>query len=444
MILPLTKHINPIWKQKFANVAKITPEVKQLVRDMKETLELTSAVGLGAPQIGRSIRLFIVNYGKLNEVFINPKINRYGKETDSIEEGCLSVPGVRGSVNRPTEIEVEYLDLKGRKKKAVLKGYYARIVQHEYDHLSSTFYVNRIIDKSKIYTYKPIKIVYFGTPEFGAIILKTLYGQQLVGEYDIQLVVTSPDAPAGRGKELTSSNVKQMANQFKIPVETPIYLKNNRGFITKLKALAPDFLVLASYGKIIPKEILDIPTKGAVNVHPSLLPKYRGPSPISVAILNGEKYTGVTLMKMSEKMDEGDILASAKLKISKNDTTESLSNKLAKLGRKLIHHVLHLAANNKINPQPQNHKKATYTKMLRKEDGYINWNKPPKNLDSMIRAYYPWPGVWTYYQGTEGRKQKAAKKILKLLPNRMVQLEGKQPVSLEEFKQGHKDFTLSW
>src|SRR4030042_1481206 len=141
-------------------------------------------------------------------------------------------------------------------------------------------------------------------------------------------------------------------------------------------------------------------------------------------------------------MDEGDILASARLRISKNDTTASLSNKLAELGRKLVHHVLYLVANDRIKPQLQNHKLATYTKILTKQDGFIDWKKPPKNLERMIRAYYPWPGVWTYYQGVESRKQKPDKKILKLLPNRMVQLEGKQPVTLEEFKNGHKDFTI--
>ncbi|MCH7541478.1 methionyl-tRNA formyltransferase [Patescibacteria group bacterium] len=433
MILPLAKHSALVWKQKFKNIPKITPEIKNLVSDMRETLEVTSGVGLAAPQVNAPLRIFIADYGRMREVFINPKVTRYGKEANSAEEGCLSIPRVRGKVNRATEIEINYIDLKGMQKRAQLAGYFSRIVQHEYDHLSSTFYTDRIPDKKKIYTYEPIKIVFFGTPKFGSTILKTLYGQQLVGEYSIELVVTAADKPAGRGKQPTSSEVKKMALQFKLPVVSPNSIKDPK-FTSQLIKLEPDFMVLASYGKIIPKKILTVPKKKAVNVHPSLLPKYRGASPITAALLNGDKTTGVTIMKMNEKMDEGDVLATAKLRISSKDTAESLSLKLADVGAKLIHHVLHLAATAKIKPKPQNHKKATYTKQMQKEDGRIIWNRPPKNLEAMIRAYYPWPAVWTKYEG----------KILKLLPERKVQLEGKQPVTLKEFRSGHQDFNLNW
>jgi len=451
MILPLARDKDPIWKQKFQNIKKITPEIKKLVRDMRETLELTSAVGLAAPQVGKPLRLFIANYGHLKEVFINPWIASRGKETNPLEEGCLSVPCTRGEVARSKEVEIEYLDLKGHRKVAKLAGYYARIAQHEYDHLSSVFYADRILDKKKVYKYKPIKIVFFGTPEFGAIILKSLIGQQIVGEYTIPLVVTALDKPAGRGRQLTASQVKKLASEFGLPVETLQSLKGNTKFISKLKSISPDFIVLASYGKIIPREILEIPTKAPINIHPSLLPKYRGPSPISAAILAGNPSTGVTIMAMNEKMDEGDILAAAKVRISSRDTTESLGTKLANLGATLVLHVLHLMTLDKIQPQPQDSRQATYTKILEKKDGYIDWKKPPENLERMTRAYHPWPGAWTYYlpvqqtgQQTANREQRTAKKILKLLPNHMAQLEGKNPVSLEEFKRGHSDFTLSW
>ncbi|OGY25791.1 MAG: hypothetical protein A2Z24_00465, partial [Candidatus Woykebacteria bacterium RBG_16_44_10] len=392
MILPLARHSAPIWKQKFKNISKISPEIKKLVADMRETLELTSGVGLAAPQVNAPLRLFIVDYGRLKEVFINPKITSYGKEADSIEEGCLSVPRVRGEVNRVVRIEIDYIDLNGVRKKATLSGYFARIVQHEYDHLSSVFYTDRVVDKKSLYTYKPIKIVFFGTPEFGAIILQTLYGQQLVGEYSIDLVVTTPDKPAGRGQQSTHSGVKKMAERFKLPVATPNTIGDKK-FVSLLKKLEPDFIVLASYGKILPKEILSIPKKGALNVHPSLLPRYRGASPIAAAILNGDKSTGVTIMQMNEKLDEGDILAVVKTRISPKDTSETLSTKLAHLATRLIHYALHLAATDKIKLKPQDSRKATYTKLLKKADGYIDWKNPPKNLEAAIRAYYPWPGV---------------------------------------------------
>jgi len=444
MILKLTKYTDPVWKSKFKNIPTITPEIKNLVRDMRETLEITSGVGLAAPQINHPLRLFIIDYGKLKETFINPRIVRLGKETDEVEEGCLSVPCKRGLVTRPTEIEIEYLDLKGEKKKMILRGYFARIVQHEYDHLSSTFYINRILDKKKIYAYKSIKVVYFSSSEFGLTVLRTLYGQQLVGEIKINLVVTNPDKPAGRGKEVRVSPIKNAANEFHLPVSTPASLKQNRELIKELKAASPDFLVVASYGHIIPKAILRIPKKGSLNVHPSLLPKYRGASPIQAAILNGDSSTGVTIMKMNEKMDEGDIMASVRMKISAKDTRVSLSAKLSSIGANLILHVLHLVNINKIKSKPQDSTKATYTKILTKEDGYFDHQNPPGNLQNMIRAYYPWPGVWTYYQTADSSKQKAGKKVLKLLPEKMVQLEGKEPVGVEEFKQGHQDFGLDW
>ncbi|OGY23225.1 MAG: hypothetical protein A2172_02495 [Candidatus Woykebacteria bacterium RBG_13_40_15] len=448
MILKLTRNTDPIWKQKFQNVKKITPEIKKLVTDMMETVDITSAVGLAAPQVGAALRLFVISYGKLREAFINPKIVRRGKETNEIEEGCLSVPCVRGSVNRANEIEIDYQDLKGRPKKATLSGYYARIAQHEYDHLSSSFYTDRILDKKNLYTYKTIKIVFFGTSEFGSIVLKSLIGQKLAGEYEITLVVTAPNKPAGRGQESTVSPVKALADQFNIPIEVPTTLKNSSDLVNKLKSIEPDFIVLASYGKIVPKEILEIPKKAPLNVHPSLLPKYRGASPIQSAILSGDKYTGVSVMKMNEKLDSGDIFGSAHLTIKKTDTSESLSERLADLGASLTHHVLHILTVSDIKPKPQSPTGTSYTKILTKEDGFIDWKKPPENLERMIRAYHPWPGVWSKLRinnSPSSAKASAGRELrIKLLPNRMVQLEGKEPVKLDDFKRGHSDFKLNW
>jgi len=247
MILKLKRHTEPVWKKKFQNISSLTPEIKKLISGMKETLEITSGVGLAAPQVNAPYRLFIINYGKLNETYINPKILRYGKETAEIEEGCLSVPCVRGSTTRPTEIEIKYLDEKFRKKRTILNGYYARIAQHEYDHLKSTFYINRIIDKKKIYTYPQIRIVFFGTPDFSSVVLRSLIGQQLAGEYKIELVVTSSDKPSGRGQQASASPVKQLAQAFNLQVTE----KNPKELVNGLKTINPDFLVLASYGRRI-------------------------------------------------------------------------------------------------------------------------------------------------------------------------------------------------
>ena len=433
MILKITKNTDNIWKQKFKEIGRVDTHLKRFVNDMKETLEFTNGVGLAAPQVGFPIKLLIANYGKLNDVFVNPKILEKSKEVNEGEEGCLSVPGHRGLVNRPNRVTIRYQDMKGRVKEANLTGFYARIIQHEFDHLNSTFYINRIKNKKKLVKFSPSRLVFFGTPEFGATILKSTIGQAAVGEYEVLLVVTQPDSNSDRGQKVKRSPVKGIAIKFGIPTFDPLKL-SEKGVIKKLKDTNPDIFIVASYGQILPKSVLTIPKYGSLNVHASLLPKYRGASPIQSAILNKDKVTGVTIMLMNEKLDEGEILAQAKVRIGPSTTAKDLEEKLAKLGAQLLHQVIHLWINKRIKPRRQLSSKVTYTKRLTKDSGYIDWKKPPKNLESMIRAYFPWPGAWTNYNG----------KILKLLPNKKVQLEGKQPVELTDFKQGHKDFDLIW
>lgn len=443
MILKITKNIDPIWKRKFSDIDPKDKNLKRIVADMQETLSFTMGVGLAAPQVGLPYRMFIVDYADLTETFINPKIISKNTETDFVEEGCLSIPGVRGLVERFTELEVEYDTLSGEHKKAHLTGFYARIIQHEYDHLSSTFYLDRIKKEKYIYRFDPIKLVFFGSAELSAAILFSLLGQSMVGDYEIQLVVTSSDKPVGRGQKLQSSPVKTLAEQFKLPVISPERLAKkeantfkltNQEVYQQIKNLKPDILVLVAYGKILPKEILAIPKIAPINIHPSLLPKYRGPAPLQAPIIKGDKYTGVTIMKMTEKMDEGDIYLKARYLLKPDETAQTLEKSLESIAKDLTHHVIHYLALKKMKSRPQDPAKASYTKLIHKEDGKIDLNKPPKNLERMIRAYYPWPGVWGDYNG----------KVLKLLPNHMVQLEGKNPVSLNNFKSGHKDFTLKW
>lgn len=440
MILRLTRENNPIWKQKFQNIKKITPEIKKLVTDMKDTLDLAGGVGLAAPQVGKPLRLFIVRFGKLNEVFINPKLISRGKETDLQEEGCLSVPRTWGQVSRVTKLEIDYLDLNGKRKKRSFAGYHARIIQHEYDHLSSIFFTNRITNNNLIYTYPPIKIVFFGTPNISLPTLYSLIGKQFVGEYEILYVVTAPDKPSGRGKKLSPTPVKQLAEKFSIPVLAPEKIRGNYEFISKLKEADPDFLVLISYGKILPKEVLEIPKKAPLNIHFSLLPKYKGPSPIQSAILNGDKITGVTIFKMNEKVDEGDVFIKAKVKINDDDTAESLSQRLSYIGADLINFAIHTITTGRLKAKKQNHLKSTYTKLISKDDGFIDLSNPPEKtrLERMVRAYHPWPGVWTKFRIKNNELR------IKLLPGRKVQIEGRRPIPLKEFKKGYRGFNIDW
>ncbi len=285
-----------------------------------------------------------------------------------------------------------------------------------------------------------MKIVFMGTPEFSVAILEALINSN----YEVAAVITNPDAPIGRKQILTPSPVKQLIANGKWPIEVfqPATKSELLAISHKLLAIKPDLAIVAAYGKIIPKNILDIPRYGTINVHPSLLPKYRGASPIQNAILNGDKETGITIMKVDEEMDHGNIISNLKTQISKVDTYDSLSQKLAISGAELLIKVIPDYISGKIKPVEQKHTEATYTKIIKKEDGKIDWSKSAEEIERMIRAFYPWPTAWTVWNG----------KILKILEAEVhgsnlaikkLQLEGGKILSIKEFLNGHKDFNMA-
>src|SRR4030042_1933140 len=280
-----------------------------------------------------------------------------------------------------------------------------------------------------------IRIIFIGTPEFGAIILEEL----VKNNYQPVLVITHPDKPVGRKQVLTPPPVKLAAQKYKIPIEQPERIKNYESGIRNLK---PDLVICAAYGQIISGEILKIPRYGCLNVHPSLLPKYRGPSPIQTTILNGDEKTGVTIMLMDEKMDHGPILAKRELEIPNPKITyQELHDKVAEIGAKLLIKTIPDWINGKIKPQAQDEKKAAYTKIIKKEDGNIDWKKPAQEIERQIRAFNSWPGAFTFIQ-KKGKKirikicQAELSKDNKLIIKKL-QPEGKKPMSFEEFKKGY-------
>ena len=211
----------------------------------------------------------------------------------------------------------------------------------------------------------------------------------------------------------------------------------------KIENYRPDLIIVAAYGQILPKEILDIPKYGCLNVHPSLLPKYRGPSPIQAAILNGDNEAGVTIINMTEKVDAGPIISNSKFKIQNSKLTyKELHDELAKLGAKLLLKTIPEWIAGKIKPKTQDETKATYTKIIKKEDGRIDWKKPAEYIERQVRALNPWPGTYTFYKS----------KILKILKTEIindkliikeVHLAGKKPMSFEDFFRGHNDYANS-
>jgi len=239
-----------------------------------------------------------------------------------------------------------------------------------------------------------MKIVYMGTPDFAVPALESLIKS---GNKPI-LVVSQPDAKRDRGEKVKPTPVKEKAQEWHIPVAQPETIRGNEEFQTMLKSLEPDLMVVAAYGKILPKEILSIPVKGCINIHGSLLPKYRGAAPVQRAILEGETETGVTLMQMAEGMDTGDILARAATQTA-GKTTGMLLEELSLLGAKLLLENLPLIESNQLVPVPQDNEKATYAPMIYKIDGLVDFTKSATSIERQIRAMNPWPVAYTNYDG---------------------------------------------
>lgn len=294
---------------------------------------------------------------------------------------------------------------------------------------------------------KKIKTVFFGTGEFAATILKSLIkkGHNL----QIEAVVTQSDKIARGRKTYLSPPAKIQAQKAKIPT---IAYKNPTIISQMLKKSKPELILVSDFGKIVPKEILKIPKYHCLGIHPSLLPKYRGPSPIRSAILKGEKKGGVTIFLLDGKIDHGPIIASRSLPISPKITYERLAKQLAQLGGELMVELLPKWIRGEIETRPQNHQRATLTKRLERKDGFVEWSKIvlamrkggkiAVRIDRMVRAFSSWPGVWTLLSL---RKQKKRLKLLSThlekgkLVLKKVQLEGKRPVLWKDFLQGHRE-----
>lgn len=273
---------------------------------------------------------------------------------------------------------------------------------------------------------KQIKIVFFGTPAFVVSILESLDKHfNLVG------VVTSPDKIVGRHQTWTPSPVKSASHGKK--VLTPDKL--NQSFIAELSNLQPDLIIVASYGKIIPQSILNVPKYGALNVHPSLLPKYRGATPIQTAILNGDPISGISVIKMDDKMDHGPLIYLEEIELSDQDTFETLSYKMFQQAGEILIKLIPEYISGKASLTEQDHSQASFCKLLKKEDGFFDIQSPPSPqvLDRIIRAYYPWPNAWTNWNG----------KVVKFYPNQIIQMEGKKPTGLNDFLRGYPTFPIS-
>ncbi|HZS27261.1 MAG TPA: methionyl-tRNA formyltransferase [Candidatus Angelobacter sp.] len=267
-----------------------------------------------------------------------------------------------------------------------------------------------------------MKLVFCGTPQFAVPTLERLAATG----FNVQLVVTQPDRPQGRGMELAAPPVKQSALKLGLPVIQPEKIKKNEEFQAQLRVLSPDAIIVVGYGRIIPPWMLELPRYGNINVHASLLPKYRGAAPIQWAIANGEKVTGVTTMQLNEGLDTGDILLQTKMEIADDDTSVTLAPKLAELGADLLIETLHSLEQKTLVAKPQDDSQATLAPILKKEDGLVDFNRNAQEIHNRLRGFQPWPGAYTKFRGKGLKlaKIRSAGATGKIEPGRIHILEG--------------------
>lgn len=247
-----------------------------------------------------------------------------------------------------------------------------------------------------------VRIVFMGSPDFAVPVLR-----RLTEAYPVIGVITQPDRPAGRGQTLASPPVKILAQSLSLPVIQPNRLKEPEAQ-AQLAAWAPDLIVVAAFGQILRQNVLDLPPHGCVNVHASLLPRWRGASPIQAAIRTGDAQTGVSIMRMDAGVDTGPVLAQRAIPILPEDTAGALSDRLAQLGADLLIETLPAYLNGKIIPQPQDDALATYAPMIQKENGLLDFSRPAVELERQVRAYQPWPGAYTFWADAVLKIQRAS------------------------------------
>jgi len=241
----------------------------------------------------------------------------------------------------------------------------------------------------------PLDLIFCGTPRFAVPTLETL----VASGHRVHLVVTQPDRPKGRGLELVASPVKQSALKLNVPITQPEKIKTNDQFRAQLTAIKPDAIIVVGYGRIIPQWMLDLPPLGNINLHASLLPKYRGAAPIQWAIANGDSVTGNTTMRIDAGLDTGDILVQQEIPIAPDDTSETLAPKLATAGADLMIETLRGLQAGTIHPRTQDTAQASLAPILKKEDGLLDFSRPAAEIYNRLRAFQPWPGAYTRFRG---------------------------------------------
>ena len=469
-VLEIRTFDDPVLRKKAKEVKRVNNSVRKIFDDMLETMRMAQGVGLAAPQVGISKRLIVVDAGDGPYFLANPEVVARSKETETKWEGCLSWPGYVGEVERPLKVSVKGLDRDGHEVWVEGEGLLARALLHEIDHLDGILFVDRATTITEVPKEETSEVsfddsprlscVFMGSPEFAVPSLDELINNGV----RVSLVVTQPPKPYGRKKVLKATPVEERARELGIEVITPQRLAD-REVVEKIRSASPDFIAVAAYGQKLPPEILAIPKYACLNVHPSLLPKYRGGNPIQRQIMAGEKLTGVSIIYMTDRMDAGDICVQKCLEIGPDETFGTLEKRLAVLGAHALLEAMFLVFTGSAGRTPQDEGKATYAPHLKPGEEIIDWNRTAQDVHNLVRALSPVPGAVTVFDderikvwetrliapsgramgkespgvilGTEGDmiKVQCGQGIIGILK---VQPEGKRPMTARAFLLGRR------
>jgi len=404
----ITQIGDPVLRRPTQSVRRVDGKVRRTLRRLADTMCQAKGVGLAGPQIGVSQRLCVVDAGDELLSLVNPEIvDHEGAAGDY--EGCLSVPGWVGYVTRATRVTVLARDEEGRTRRIEAEGLLARALQHEVEHLDGVLFCDRSAElrrvpdaeetraeseRQRLHNRRRLRVVFMGTPDFAVPSLQRL----LDAGYHVAGVVTQPDRPRGRGRQVLPPPVKRTALAAGIPVLQPENMRDGQ-FLERLFGLHPDVICVAAYGRILPPSVLDLPRLGCINVHASLLPRYRGAAPIHRAIMRGETVTGVSIMFMDRGMDTGDLFVQEPLSVFPDDTTGAVHDRLAVVGGALLVSSLDLMAADVRHKRPQDDSRAAAAPPLQSREEVVGWDRQAEDVANQFRGLNPWPGARSTLHG---------------------------------------------
>ncbi len=404
--LPILGFEDSLLRKKSRRVPHVNRAVRKTLDHMIDTMRTYQGVGLAAPQIGLLKRIIVVDVGEGPYFLVNPEIVFKSEEEEEGWEGCLSWPGYMGQVSRASRVTVRALDRDGHETWVEGEGFLARALQHEIDHLDGILFVDRATTVTEITRAEEssepeksedgpsVTTVFLGSPDFAVPSLDALCNAGV----SVSLVITQPDRPFGRRQVLRPTPVKEQALRLGLPVLTVPSL-NEPGVIEKVRSLNPDFISVVAFGQRIPREIIDSPKYATLNVHPSLLPSYRGGNPVQRAVMAGDKVTGVSIIYLSDKMDAGDICLQRKAEIGPGETFGTLEKRLAEIGAHALLESIDLVLGGEAPRIPQDDSKATFARHLGPGEDAVNWNCGKDAVHNLVRGLSPRPGAVTSFRG---------------------------------------------